>query len=41
MITKITGVVNRVLDREKTTRRSGSIAENILRDLGVGATGVV
>jgi pyruvate ferredoxin oxidoreductase alpha subunit len=28
-------VVNRVLDRERTTRRSGSIAENVLRDVGV------
>jgi len=33
-------VVNRVLEREKATRRSGSIAENILRDLGVAASGV-
>jgi pyruvate ferredoxin oxidoreductase alpha subunit len=33
-------VVNRVLEREKTTRRSGSIAESILRDIGVAATGV-
>jgi pyruvate ferredoxin oxidoreductase alpha subunit len=33
-------VVNRVLEREKTTRRSGSIAENILRDIGVAATNV-
>jgi pyruvate ferredoxin oxidoreductase alpha subunit len=28
-------VVNRVLERERTTRRSGSIAENVLRDVGV------
>jgi len=33
-------VVNRVLEREKMTRRSGSIAENILRDIGVAATNV-
>jgi pyruvate ferredoxin oxidoreductase alpha subunit len=33
-------VVNRVLEREKATRRSGSIAEGILRDLGTAATGV-
>ena len=31
-------VVNRVLDRERTTRRSGSIAENVLRDVGVPTT---
>ncbi|MBP8294621.1 MAG: pyruvate ferredoxin oxidoreductase, partial [Burkholderiales bacterium] len=30
-------VVERVLDRERETRRSGPIAENILRDLGVVA----
>ncbi len=29
--------VNRQLEREKTTRRSGPIAENLLRDLGVVA----
>jgi pyruvate ferredoxin oxidoreductase alpha subunit len=28
-------VVDRELDRERQTRRSGPIAENILRDLGV------
>ncbi len=28
------GVVNRVLEREKNTRRSGPIAEGILRDMG-------
>ena len=31
-------VVNRVLERERTTRRSGSIAENVLRDVGVPTT---
>jgi pyruvate ferredoxin oxidoreductase alpha subunit len=32
-------VVNRVLERERQSRRSGPIAENILRDIGVvGAT---
>jgi len=31
-------IVNRVLAREKETRRSGPIAENILRDLGVVAS---
>jgi pyruvate ferredoxin oxidoreductase alpha subunit len=30
-------VVNRELERERSTRRSGSIAENILRDIGVAA----
>jgi pyruvate ferredoxin oxidoreductase alpha subunit len=30
-------VVDRVLDRERRTRRSGPIAENILRDLGIVA----
>ncbi len=29
-------VVNRELERERATRRSGPIAENILRDIGVG-----
>jgi pyruvate ferredoxin oxidoreductase alpha subunit len=29
--------VNRQLDREKQKRRSGPIAENLLRDLGVVA----
>jgi pyruvate ferredoxin oxidoreductase alpha subunit len=33
-------VVNRVLEREKTTRRSGSIAESILRDIGAVASNV-
>jgi pyruvate ferredoxin oxidoreductase alpha subunit len=33
-------VVNRVLEREKTTRRSGSIAESILRDIGAVAGSV-
>jgi len=33
-------VVNRELEREKKTRRSGSIAENILRDIGVVAANV-
>jgi pyruvate ferredoxin oxidoreductase alpha subunit len=27
-------VVNRVLDREKANRRSGPVAEGVLRDLG-------
>ncbi|MCP4377062.1 MAG: pyruvate ferredoxin oxidoreductase, partial [bacterium] len=31
------GIVNRELEREKNQRRSGSIAENILRDAGVVA----
>ena len=30
-------LVNRVLDRERLQRRSGPIAEGILRDLGVAA----
>jgi pyruvate ferredoxin oxidoreductase alpha subunit len=34
-------VVNRELERERTTRHSGSIAENILRDVGVIAASVV
>ena len=33
-------VVNRVLERERATRRSGAIAEGILRDLGIAATSV-
>ena len=34
-------VVNRVLEREKTQRRSGPIAEGILRDMGTApASGV-
>ena len=33
-------VVNRELERERTTRQSGSIAENILRDVGVIAASV-
>jgi pyruvate ferredoxin oxidoreductase alpha subunit len=33
-------VVNRELDRERATRRSGSIAENILRDIGVVASNI-
>jgi len=33
------GIVNRVLEREKQQRRSGPIAENILRDLGPSAAG--
>jgi pyruvate ferredoxin oxidoreductase alpha subunit len=32
-------IVNRVLEREKKQRRSGPIAENILRDLGSAAPG--
>jgi pyruvate ferredoxin oxidoreductase alpha subunit len=32
-------IVNRVLEREKKQRRSGPIAENILRDLGPSAAG--
>jgi pyruvate ferredoxin oxidoreductase alpha subunit len=34
-------VVNRVLEREKTQRRSGPVAEGILRDMGSVATQVV
>jgi pyruvate ferredoxin oxidoreductase alpha subunit len=33
-------VVNRELERERSTRRSGSIAENILRDIGVVAANI-
>jgi pyruvate ferredoxin oxidoreductase alpha subunit len=33
-------VVNRELERERATRRSGSIAENILRDIGVVASNI-
>jgi pyruvate ferredoxin oxidoreductase alpha subunit len=33
-------VVNRELERERSTRRSGSIAENILRDIGVVASNI-
>jgi len=32
------GIVNRVLERERDQRRSGPIAENILRDLGAVAS---
>jgi pyruvate ferredoxin oxidoreductase alpha subunit len=32
------GIVNRVLEREREQRRSGPIAENILRDLGAVAS---
>jgi pyruvate ferredoxin oxidoreductase alpha subunit len=28
------GIVNRVLEREKQQRRSGPVAEGILRDIG-------
>jgi len=31
------GIVDRVLERERATRRSGPIAENILRDMGIVA----
>ncbi|MCB8748836.1 pyruvate ferredoxin oxidoreductase [Rhodoferax sp. U2-2l] len=34
-------VVNRVLDREKASRRSGPVAEGVLRDLGTVASGAV
>jgi len=34
-------VVNRVLDREKAHRRSGPVAEGVLRDLGTVASGAV
>ena len=34
------GIVNRQLEREKATRRSGPIAENLLRDVGVVASKV-
>jgi len=33
-------VVNRVLERERCSRRSGPIAENILRDIGVVAASI-
>jgi pyruvate ferredoxin oxidoreductase alpha subunit len=33
-------VVNRELERERSTRHSGSIAENILRDIGVVASNI-
>jgi len=33
-------VVNRELERERSTRRSGSVAENILRDIGVVASNI-
>ena len=31
-------IVNRVLDREKNTRRSGPVAEGVLRDMGTVAS---
>jgi pyruvate ferredoxin oxidoreductase alpha subunit len=34
------GIVNRQLEREKATRRSGPIAENLLRDIGTVASKV-
>ena len=34
-------VVNRVLEREKASRRSGPVAEGVLRDLGTVASGAV
>ena len=34
------GIVNRVLEREKTQRRSGPIAEGVLRDMGTVASKV-
>ena len=34
------GIVNRVLEREKTQRRSGPIAEGVLRDIGTVASKV-
>jgi pyruvate ferredoxin oxidoreductase alpha subunit len=34
------GIVNRQLEREKATRRSGPIAENLLRDVGTVASKV-
>ena len=34
-------VVNKQLERERTTRRSGPAAESMLRDIGVVATGIV
>ena len=32
------GIVNRVLEREKNTRRSGPVAEGVLRDIGTVAS---
>ncbi|CAG1018863.1 pyruvate ferredoxin oxidoreductase alpha subunit [Burkholderiaceae bacterium] len=32
------GIVNRVLEREKNTRRSGPVAESVLRDIGTVAS---
>jgi len=32
------GIVNRVLERERTTRRSGPVAEGVLRDIGMVAS---
>jgi pyruvate ferredoxin oxidoreductase alpha subunit len=32
------GIVNRVLERERQVRRSGPIAENVLRDVGTVAS---
>jgi pyruvate ferredoxin oxidoreductase alpha subunit len=32
------GIVNRVLERERTTRRSGPVAEGVLRDIGTVAS---
>jgi pyruvate ferredoxin oxidoreductase alpha subunit len=34
------GIVNRQLERERATRRSGPIAENLLRDVGTVASQV-
>ena len=34
-------VINKQLERERTTRRSGPAAESMLRDIGVIATGIV
>ena len=34
------GIVTRQLEREKATRRSGPIAENLLRDVGTVASKV-
>ncbi|OIP21135.1 MAG: pyruvate ferredoxin oxidoreductase, partial [Comamonadaceae bacterium CG2_30_57_122] len=34
-------IVNRVLDREKSKRRSGPVAEGVLRDIGTVASGAV
>ena len=33
-------IVNRVLEREKKQRRSGPVAEGILRDIGTVASGI-